>query len=92
MQLSSFFNKVSAHRQVQSTHISIYLLLYHYWHLKEDKNHINISRSEIMKKTKILSTATYHKCIRDLQQLGYINYYPSYHPQQGSRVELLDME
>jgi len=31
---------------------------------------------------------TYHKCIHDLQDLGLIEYMPSYHPVLGSAVSL----
>lgn len=39
---------------------------------------------------KISSTATYHKCIKELHQYGYITYTPSYNPYKGSLVLLFD--
>ncbi|MCD8741975.1 hypothetical protein LT679_15280 [Mucilaginibacter roseus] len=36
--------------------------------------------------SKIVSIATYHKCIRELDAYGYISYQPSYHPKLGSQV------
>jgi len=39
-----------------------------------------------MQISKIGGYATYHKCIKDLQKYGYIQYYPSYHPAFGSLV------
>lgn len=50
---------------------------------------IKISRRKVMRLAHIGSFMTYHKCIRDLQQWGYIQYIPSYHPALGSRVVLM---
>lgn len=49
---------------------------------------IFISRSKIMKLAHIGSIVTYHKCIKELQEFGYIDYLPSYHPAIGSKVYL----
>jgi hypothetical protein len=49
---------------------------------------IFISRSKIMKLAHIGSIVTYHKCIKELQEFGYIDYLPSYHPAVGSKVYL----
>ena len=50
---------------------------------------IFISRKKIMALSHINNFVTYHKCIKELQQFGYIQYYPSYHPAIGSKVHLL---
>ncbi|MBS1525844.1 MAG: hypothetical protein JST19_09370 [Bacteroidetes bacterium] len=39
--------------------------------------------------SKIASTATYHKYIKQLDKFGYIRYRPSYHPVKGSSIEWL---
>jgi hypothetical protein len=36
--------------------------------------------------SKIASIATYHKCIKKLDEYGYISYKPSYHPRLGSQI------
>ncbi|HEY0055730.1 MAG TPA: hypothetical protein VGB63_10265 [Pedobacter sp.] len=53
------------------------------------KSPIFISRKKVMELSHINSFVTYHKCIKDLQQYGYIEYAPSYHPALGSKVYLL---
>ncbi|WP_241277905.1 MULTISPECIES: hypothetical protein [Chryseobacterium] len=45
-----------------------------------------------MKLGKIKSFATYHKCIRDLHNAGFIIYSPSYNSYKGSLVEIVDFE
>jgi hypothetical protein len=39
-----------------------------------------------MKGSKIASNATYHKCIKDLQRLGYLDYNPSFNPYSGTSI------
>lgn len=43
-----------------------------------------------MRISKISSKATYHKCLKNLHSLGYINYQPSYNPFRGSHVILFN--
>jgi hypothetical protein len=43
-----------------------------------------------MRISKISSKATYHKCLKNLHALGYINYEPSHNPFKGSHVYLLN--
>ena len=43
-----------------------------------------------MRICKISSKATYHKCMRDLNEKGYVKYEPSYNPYKGSLIFLFD--
>lgn len=43
-----------------------------------------------MRISKISSKATYHKCLKNLHSLGYLNYEPSYNPFKGSHVYLFN--
>ncbi|MFX8976522.1 hypothetical protein ABTN19_19185, partial [Acinetobacter baumannii] len=70
--------------------ISIFMALFEEWNKNHFISPVHISRSKIMRTAKIHSPTTYHQCIQDLQQLGYIAYFPSYHPRLGSAVYLLD--
>ena len=46
----------------------------------------------MMKLSKIAALGTYHKCIKDLQDFGYIEYLPSFNPYKGSLVNLHNFE
>lgn len=46
----------------------------------------SVNRRILMSYSNIASTATYHKCIKKLVELGYIKYSPSYHPIKGSLI------
>lgn len=39
-----------------------------------------------MRIAKINGQATYHKCIKDIKEFGFIEYTPSYHPLLGNQV------
>jgi predicted LPLAT superfamily acyltransferase len=53
------------------------------------QNPILISRKKLMALTHIGSIATYHKCLKELHEYGYIDYLPSYHPGIKSRVYIV---
>ena len=84
--LTGFFEKVVPDKTLNPTHISLYIALFQFWNCNRFKNPISISRDELMRISKISSKATYHKCLRNLHELGYINYQPSYNPFKGSHV------
>lgn len=88
--LTGFFEKVALDRTLNPTHISLYIALFQFWNCNRFKNPISISRDEVMRISKISSKATYHKCLKNLHSLGYINYQPSYNPFRGSHVILLN--
>ena len=50
---------------------------------------IYVFSNAIMHKAKILSSATYARSIRDLNDFGYIRYELSYKRNQGSKVYIL---
>lgn len=66
------------------------MALFQFWNFNRFKNPVNISRDEVMRISKIHSKATYHKCIKDLHSLAYLDYHPSYNPFKGSEVYLFD--
>lgn len=88
--LTGFFEKVALDRTLNPTHISLYIALFQFWNCNRFKNPISISRDEVMRISKISSKATYHKCLKNLHCLGYINYQPSYNPFRGSHVILFN--
>ena len=88
--LTGFFDKVAQDRTLNPTHISLYIALFQFWNCNRFKNPISISRDEVMRISKISSKATYHKCLKNLHSLGYINYEPSFNPFKGSHVFLFN--
>lgn len=85
-QLEILYDVLRNDQRIRTVHISIYMGFFFLWSLKDFQNPISITRSEMMQITKISGYATYHKCIKDLQMYGYIQYFPTYHPAFGSLV------
>ena len=90
--LTGFFLRVSEDSRLNPTHISLYMAIFQFWNLERFRNPVSISRQELMRISKICAKATYHKCIRDLHNFGYIRYQPSYNPFKGSLVHLFDFQ
>lgn len=90
--LTGFYEKIHEDSRLNPTHISLYLALFQFWNLNHFQNPISISRNEMMKLSKIAALGTYHKCIKDLQDFGYIEYLPSFNPYKGSLVNLHNFE
>ena len=88
--LTGFFEKVAIDKTLNPTHVSLYIALFQFWNCNRFKNPISINRDEVMRISKICYKATYHKCLKDLHSLGYINYEPSYNPFKGSQVILFN--
>lgn len=89
--LTGFFIRIASEETIYPTHISLYIALFQSWNINRFKNPISISRDEMMKTSRIASKATYHKCIKELQNMGFIDYLPSYNPYSGSEVILHDL-
>ncbi|WP_395060379.1 transcriptional regulator [Flavobacterium sp.] len=90
--LTGFFEKIVNDHSLNPTHISLYISLFQCWNTNRFQNPISITRDEVMRISKICSRATYHKCIRELHEKGYIKYEPSYNPFRGSLVYLFNFE
>jgi hypothetical protein len=88
--LTGFFNRIALENSLNPTHISLYLTLFQCWNVNRYKNPITISRDEMMKGSKIASKATYHKCIKELQRLKFLDYFPSYNPYSGTEVFMIN--
>ncbi|WP_312089213.1 transcriptional regulator [Chryseobacterium sp.] len=90
--LTGFYDKIQQDERLNPTHISLYLALFQFWNLNHFQNPISISRNEMMRLSKISAFGTYHKCIKDLQTFGYLEYIPSFNPYKGSLVNLYNFE
>jgi hypothetical protein len=88
--LTSFFERILLDKNLNPTHVSLYIALFQFWSINRFQNPISITRAEVMCISKISSKATYHKCMRDLDDKGYLKYKPTFNPYKGSMVRLFD--
>ena len=75
--------------RLNPTHISLYVSLFQIGNINRFPDSFFINREEVMKRSKIGSKTTYHRCIKQLHQWGYIRYLPSYNPYKGSKIIIL---
>lgn len=87
--LSSFLAAAKEDPRINTGHISLYVSLLYYWQQKKYENPISLFRRDLIPLCKISGSATYHKSMRDLHQLGYIKYIPSFNRFEGSMVYFL---
>lgn len=84
--LSDFFNAIEKDYRISITHIGIYAALLQFRADRGFVNPVKAYRHEIMKIAKITGPVTYHKCIRELNEYGYINYIPKRNRNQRSII------
>jgi hypothetical protein len=68
------------------------MAIFQLWNQNRFQNPISISRDELMRISKIASTATYHKCMKDLTEREYVIYKPSFNPFKGSILEVCNLD
>ncbi|PHR48163.1 MAG: transcriptional regulator [Fluviicola sp.] len=78
--------------RLNPSHVSLYLALFQFWNMNRFQNPISINRSEVMLVSKIGSNATYHRCIKQLDEWSYLEYIPSYNPMKGSKINMFIFE
>ena len=86
--LNAVFEKLNEDDRVKQGHITLYLAFFQKWNREYFKKTLTINRTAIMKRAKFKSKTTYHNYLKDLNDWGYLVYFPSFHPARGSRVRL----
>jgi len=90
--LEAVFDKFIDDSRLTTSHTSLYYSLFHMWNVSKFNNPISICRSEQMRLSKIGSANTYTRCLKQLDEWGYIQYLPSYNPLKGSLVNLYNFD
>jgi SOS-response transcriptional repressor LexA len=75
--LSDFFKAIEKDCRISVTHIGIYAALLQFRADSGFINPIQAYRYEIIDIAKLSSPKTYHKCMRELSEYGYIRYEPT---------------
>ena len=88
-QLSNFLLRATSDSTLSAIHISLCAALCSSWIASGFNNPFDISRKRLMNAARIKSKSTYHKIIKDLVDLKYLDYRPSFHPMRGSEVSLI---
>jgi hypothetical protein len=84
--LTAFFESIEKDRRLGISHIGLYMTLFYLWEKQGFHGPVIAFGKEVMQLSRIGSTATYQKLIRQLGQYGYICYMPSLYKGRGSRI------
>ncbi|MEP6713480.1 MAG: hypothetical protein ABJA37_13735 [Ferruginibacter sp.] len=86
------YSHLFSDKRLSVWHFSIYMALTLLWYENELANPFSISRKSIMELAHVHSFATYHKCIKQLELFGYIQYNPSYSYYERSSIFINDVD
>lgn len=86
--LNAAFEKFDRDERIKQGHITLYLAFFQKWNREYFKKTITVNRTSIMERAKFKSKTTYHNYLKDLNDWGYLNYFPSFHPARGSKISM----
>lgn len=84
--LSGFFQAIDNDFRISTTHIAIFAALLQFRANRGFINPIQAYSIEIQKIAKIMSPKTYHKCMRELHEYGYLFYVPTKNKNRRSSI------
>ncbi|WP_435404587.1 hypothetical protein [Mucilaginibacter flavus] len=83
---ASLLKRMEKDNRLLPTHLGLFTGLFICWQRNGFVSPFGVTRKTLMAFSKVASIATYHKCIKELDEYGYIHYEPSYHPRLGSQI------
>ncbi|WP_419699092.1 hypothetical protein [Mucilaginibacter sp. NFX135] len=86
--ITGFFRQVQSDKRLRPVHLSLCMALCTCWQSGNYQMPFRVTRKGLMELARIGSTATYHKCIKELLGFGYIDYRSDYNYYKGSQVSL----
>jgi hypothetical protein len=90
--LQQFHNAIVHDPRVGPMHICLYSAILYVANQQGFKSPISVFSKDLMKHSKIAGIATYTRCIKELKELGIIEYIPSFNPLLGSLIYLLKVD
>lgn len=77
--------------KVSPTERAVYMALFMIWNESGWKKTISVNRQEVMALSGVGSKVTYTNCLKNLDELEFIKYNPSYNPLIGSTIEMYNL-
>jgi len=84
--LHLFFRKSAQDPRIGKSHLAVYIALLQRWYEHEYRSPLRMFARDGARAARV-SVATYHQCIIDLHQMGYLRYRPSFRSDIGSQIE-----
>ncbi len=69
--LTCFFFMTEQHQSMRPTHISLYIALFRLWNTSRFCETMSVSRTQMMKASKIGSKTCYYRSLKELHEWGY---------------------
>jgi len=90
--LTAFYTKLSNDARLSPHHISLYSGIFQLWNAARFQNLVHINRSELMSLSRIGSVNTYIRCLKELHDWNYIQYFPSKNISVGSQIRVITFD
>lgn len=90
--LNKILERFNSDPRLNSKHVSLYMALFRQWNYERFPTWIYIRRKEIMSSSKIGSSSTYHRVIKDLNNWKYVTYIPSFLMDPSSKIKMFGMD
>ena len=87
---TTFIKRAADDNRLLPSHLSLVMAIFYFRIDDTPGAATRVSRSRLMRFARIKSIVTYHKCLKDLIDFGYISYEQSYHPINASLIWLLN--
>lgn len=87
--LAIFIKNAISDDRISRTQLSLFIALLICWQEQNGLDQFRITRKSLMKQSKIPAISTYHRCLKKLISLGYIEYEPTFNHYKGSRVKII---
>ena len=90
--LTGAFDRIESDVRLTPFHVSLYMALFRCWNRNYFRNPIPAFRDELIRVSKIGSVNTYVKCLKELDEFGFIRYKPSHSRSHYSMIYLYSFD
>ena len=87
-EITGFMERAERDARLGPMHISLYLAIMYSWIRQGREEFVKVTGRELMPLAKIGGLTPMYKCLRELHDYGYIEYWPSHSQFEKSRVYL----
>lgn len=87
--LRTYVNKLISIRGIKFMHTALFMSVFTEWQIQDYPEWINTNRRQLMALSCIKSPVSYHRSIKMLVKNNFIEYRPSFHPLEGSKIKII---
>ena len=84
-----YIKKASTDERLTRTQLSLYIAILNCWYDQKGIKEVKVTRKNLMTLSKIPAISTYHRNLKMLIVLGYINYTPTFNHYVKSQILLI---